>query len=80
MKAFKRKRRKKTRKNYGTSFQSSSTTGNYSPTSTEQSLFKWLPVVSIKMEVASGLDRVTDRINKGPLVPFSRGGGGGGGL
>ena len=35
--------------------------------------------VSIKIEVASGMDRVTDCINKGPLVPFSRGGGGGGG-
>ena len=34
--------------------------------------------VSIKIEVASGMDRVTDCINKGPLVPFSRGGGGGG--
>ena len=32
--------------------------------------------VSIKIEVASGMDRVTDCINKGPLVPFSRGGGG----
>ena len=31
-----------------------------------------------KIEVARGLDRVTDYINKGPLVPFSRGGGGGG--
>ena len=30
--------------------------------------------VSIKLEVASGLDRVTDFINKGPLVPFSRAG------
>ena len=29
--------------------------------------------VSIKIEVASGMDRVTDCINKGPLVPFSRG-------
>ena len=27
--------------------------------------------VSIKIEVASGLNRVTDCINKGPLVPFS---------
>ena len=36
------------------------------------------PGVSIKIEVASGLDRVTDCINKGPLVPFSSGGGGGG--
>ena len=36
-----------------------------------------LPGVSIKIEEASGLDRVTDCINKGPLVPFSRGGGGG---
>ena len=35
--------------------------------------------VSIKIEVASDLDRVTDCINKGPLVPFSRGGGGEGG-
>ena len=35
--------------------------------------------VSIKIEVASGMDRVTDCINKGPLVPFSRGGGGGAG-
>ena len=34
------------------------------------------PGVSIKIEVASGLDRVTDCINKGPLVPFSRGKGG----
>ena len=33
--------------------------------------------LSIKIVVASGLDRVTDCINKGPLVPFSRGGGGG---
>ena len=32
---------------------------------------------SIKIEVASGLNRVTDCINKGPLVPFSKGGGGG---
>ena len=31
------------------------------------------PGVSIKIEVASGLDRVTDCINKGPLVPFSGG-------
>ena len=29
-----------------------------------------------KIEVARGLDRVTNYINKGPLVPFSRGGGG----
>ena len=36
--------------------------------------------VSIKIEVASGLDRVTDCINEGPLVPFSSGGGVGGGL
>ena len=35
------------------------------------------PGVSIKIEVASGLDRVTDCMNKGPLVPFSRGGRGG---
>ena len=34
--------------------------------------------VSIKIEVASGLDRVTECISKGPLVPFPRGGGGGG--
>ena len=34
--------------------------------------------VSIKIEVARGMDRVTDCINKGPLVPFSRGRGGGG--
>ena len=34
--------------------------------------------VSIKIAVASDLDRVTDCINKGPLVPFSRGRGGGG--
>ena len=34
-------------------------------------------MVSIKIEVASGLDRLTDCINKGPLVPFSTGGGGG---
>ena len=27
--------------------------------------------------MASSLDRLTDCINKGPLVPFSRGGGGG---
>ena len=33
--------------------------------------------VSIKIEVASGLDRVTDCINKRPLVPFSMGWGGG---
>ena len=33
--------------------------------------------VSIKIEVASCMDRVTDCINKGPLVPFSTGGGGG---
>ena len=33
--------------------------------------------VSIKIEVARGMDRVTDCINKGPLVPFSRGGWGG---
>ena len=32
--------------------------------------------VSIKIEVVSSLGRVTDCINKGPLVPFSRGGGG----
>ena len=32
-----------------------------------------LPGVSIKIEEVSGLDRVTDCINKGPLVPFSRG-------
>ena len=33
--------------------------------------------VSVKIEVASGMDRVTDCINKGPLVVFfSRGGGG----
>ena len=37
-----------------------------------------LPRVSIKIEEASGLDRVTNCINKGPLVPFSRGGGEGG--
>ena len=37
-----------------------------------------LPGVSIKIEEASSLGRVTDCINKGPLVPFSRGGGGGG--
>ena len=30
-----------------------------------------------KIEVARGLDRVTNYINKGPLVPFSGGGGGG---
>ena len=36
-----------------------------------------LPGVSIKIEEASSLGRVTDCINKGPLVPFSRGGGGG---
>ena len=30
-----------------------------------------------KIEVARGLDRVTNYINKGPLVPFSREGGGG---
>ena len=30
--------------------------------------------LSIKIEVASGLDRVTDCINKGLLVPFSGGG------
>jgi len=36
--------------------------------------------VSIKIDVASALDRVTDYINKGPLVPFSGGGGGAGGL
>ena len=36
-----------------------------------------LPGVSIKIEEASSLDRVTDCINKGLLVPFSRGGGGG---
>ena len=29
-----------------------------------------------KIEVARGLDRVTNYINKGPLVPFSGGGGG----
>ena len=29
---------------------------------------------SKKIEVARGLDRVTDYINKGPLVPFSGGG------
>ena len=29
----------------------------------------------MKIEVASGLNRVTDCINKGPLVPFSRKGG-----
>ena len=34
-----------------------------------------LPGVSIKIEEASSLGRVTDCINKGPLVPFSRGGG-----
>ena len=34
------------------------------------------PGVSIKIEVASDLDRVTNCINKGPLVPFSSGGGG----
>ena len=33
-----------------------------------------LPGVSIKIEEASSLGRVTDCINKGPLVPFSRGG------
>ena len=38
--------------------------------------FHELPGVSIKIEVASGLDRVTDCINKGPLVPFFLGGGG----
>ena len=38
-----------------------------------------LPGVSIKIEEASSLGRVTDCINKGPLVPFSRRGGGGGG-
>ena len=37
-----------------------------------------LPGVSIKIEEASRLGRVTDCINKGPLVPFSRDGGGGG--
>ena len=37
-----------------------------------------LPGVSIKIEEASSLGRVTDCINKGPLVPFSRGGEGGG--
>ena len=31
--------------------------------------------VSKKIEVARGLDRVTDYVNKGPLVPFSGGGG-----
>ena len=31
------------------------------------------PGISIKIEVASGFDRVADCINKGPLVPFSRG-------
>ena len=31
-----------------------------------------------KNEVASGLDIVTNCINKGPMVTFSRGGGGGG--
>ena len=36
-----------------------------------------LPGVSIKIEEASSLGRVTDCINKGPVVPFSRGGGGG---
>ena len=35
------------------------------------------PGVSIKIEVASGLDRVTDCINKGLLVLFSSGGRGG---
>ena len=35
-----------------------------------------LPGVSIKIEQASSLGRVTDCINKGPLVPFSREGGG----
>ena len=34
--------------------------------------------VSIKTEVASGLDRVTDCINKGPLASFLVKGGGGG--
>ena len=35
-----------------------------------------VPGVSIKIEVASSLDRVTDCINKGPLVPlFYKGGG-----
>ena len=34
-----------------------------------------LPEVSIKIEEASSLGRVTDCINKGLLVPFSRGGG-----
>ena len=34
-----------------------------------------VPGVSIKIEVATGLDRVTDCTNKGLLVPFSRGGG-----
>ena len=33
--------------------------------------FQWSGVL-IKIEVASGLDRVTDCINKGPLVPSSR--------
>ena len=33
--------------------------------------------VSIKIEVASSLDRVIDCINQGPLVPFSMGGRGG---
>ena len=35
-----------------------------------------LPGVSIKIEEANSLGRVTDCINKGPLVPFSKGGGG----
>ena len=38
-----------------------------------------VPGVSIKIEVATGLDRVTDCTNKGLLVPlFYKGGGGGG--
>ena len=37
-----------------------------------------LPGVSIKIKEASNLGRVTNCINKGPLVPFSREEGGGG--
>ena len=38
------------------------------------------PGVSIKIEVASGLDRVTHCINKGRWSPFLAGAGGGGDL
>ena len=44
-------------------------------------LTKQIAGVSIKIEVVSALDRVTECINKGPLVSFpsgvGRGGGGG---